>query len=89
MYGFDGTSIACVLKPPMFPAGVIELDAPENLQRGDAVGRTLNAAVDEGSGLTIIYEILSGNDDGIFEIDGCSGQLILAKAELDFETPSR
>jgi len=89
VYGFTGTSIACVLKPPMFPEGIIELDAPENLQRGDAVGRTLNATVDEGSGLTIIYEILSGNDDGIFEIDGCSGQLILAKAELDFETPSR
>lgn len=87
---FDGTSIGCMLKPPLFPVGTIQLYASESLVRGDAVGVALNATVDEGSGLTIIYEIMSGNDDGIFEIDGCSGQVILARnGALDYEDPAK
>jgi hypothetical protein len=42
------------------------------------------AATDSDLGQGLAFTIVSGNDDGMFRIDQCSGQLYVAKAGLDF-----
>ena len=42
------------------------------------------AATDLDLGQGLVFTIVSGNDDGMFRIDQCSGQLYVAKAGLDF-----
>ncbi|KAA0172978.1 hypothetical protein FNF27_05469 [Cafeteria roenbergensis] len=59
----------------------VEENSPVNTPVGDIL-----PASDQDAGQTLSFAITSGNDDGMFKIDGCSGQVKVARAALDFET---
>ncbi len=59
----------------------------ENSEMGTKVG-TLNIA-DKGQSQSVTFSIISGNEDGVFEIDSNSGEILVANpSKLDFETTS-
>lgn len=63
-------------------------DIAEDAEVGAVVG--LVVAEDEDFGQTLTYEILSGNDDGIFQIDPLTGEITIADVtQLDFETQAQ
>lgn len=63
------------LKPPR----TIE----ENAAKNDYIGNTF-AYTDEDANQEAKFSITGGNSDGLFAIGSCSGQLYLAKTDLDY-----
>ena len=68
--------------PPDISAQVFSIE--ENSPDGTMLGTIV--ANDEDEGQVLSYEIIDGNDDGMFNLDYSSGSLTIAKAEdLDYE----
>lgn len=62
-------------------------DIAENSPVNTPVGAPL-VATDEDLDQTLSFKILSGNDDAHLKIDSCSGQIKVAKDDIDFEVKS-
>jgi len=73
---------APVLQPRSFKV-------PENSEVNTEVGVPMDA-FDVDVGQTILYSIVGGDDEqGVFKIGACSGQVQVAKFALDYETRTR
>ena len=69
---------------PTLPSLATAREVEERTPRNTAVGSPLQAKdVDEGQ--EIFFAITGGNEDGMFRINKCSGQLYVAKDGLDFK----
>jgi hypothetical protein len=62
----------------------VEENSPVNTPVGDFL-----PASDEDEGQTLLYRITKGNDQGLFKIDACSGQVKVSNPGLDFETQNQ
>ena len=69
--------------PPQYPEPSLKFNIKEGLPAGKKI-ISLAAATTE----YVLYEILSGNEDGVIQIDPFSGNLVTAQ-ELDYETSSQ
>jgi hypothetical protein len=62
-----------------------EFSVDEDAENGTVVGTVQASDPDKGQSLT--YEIIAGNDDGVFAIDAQTGEITVAdNSNLDFET---
>ena len=66
--------------PPQYPDPSLSFDETEGIPAGRKIASVAAATTEY-----VIYEILSGNEDGVIEIDPFSGDLVTAQ-ELDYET---
>ncbi|MEQ9410622.1 MAG: cadherin domain-containing protein [Fuerstiella sp.] len=88
-----GTATACIRlqdvnEPPVLSEHLFQL--PETTAAGTVVGQM--TAVDPDRNDSLTYEITSGNDDHLFDVDPLSGQLRFVSAPdavLDFERSSQ
>jgi hypothetical protein len=81
--GVVNVSLRNVNEPPVIPTQT--LSVPENSRQGTLVGAV--AAHDPEPGQTILFAIVSGNQNGAFTINANSGVLTVANPDaLDFET---
>ena len=69
--------------PPQYPEPSLKFSIKEGLPAGNKIV-SLAAATTE----YVLYEIMSGNEDGVIQIDPFSGDLVTAQ-ELDYETSSQ
>ncbi|XP_070537428.1 protocadherin Fat 4-like [Ptychodera flava] len=82
-------NIVQVNRPPRFESNTYKAFIYENAGVGTRlptrpVGRPMATDSDEGSNAVIIYEIIAGNEDGLFQMDPGSGEMYV-KQELDRE----
>ena len=78
-----GVDVLDVNEAPSIYASAITV--AENAASGVLVGKPL-LAFDPDAGQMLVFEIVGGNDQGIFGIISCSGQLYIKRgATLDFE----
>lgn len=69
--------------PPKYPDPSLSFDVKEGIPAGRTIVSAAAATTEY-----VTYEILSGNEDGVIEIDPFSGDLVTAQ-ELDYETSSQ
>ena len=69
--------------PPHYPAPSLNINIKEGLLAGNKIVSAAAATTEH-----VVYEILSGNQDGVIEIDKFSGDLVTAR-ELDYEKSPR
>lgn len=74
--------------PPKFLRAPYKVQISEGSPIGTQVVRLYTTDADEGLNGDVFYSIDSGNDDGRFEIDEATGQIVLAR-NLDRETISK
>ncbi|WP_236632959.1 LamG-like jellyroll fold domain-containing protein [Endozoicomonas elysicola] len=79
-------SIGNLNEPPAIDDQTFSVDETVASDGSTVVGRVSAVDVDAGDALT--YSIVSGNEDGHFEIDNSTGDIRVVKT-LDFETASR
>ncbi|ELU10534.1 hypothetical protein CAPTEDRAFT_218221, partial [Capitella teleta] len=79
-------SIGNLNEPPAIDDQTFSVDETVASDGSAVVGRVSAVDVDAGDALT--YSIVSGNEDGHFEIDNSTGDIRVVKT-LDFETASR
>ena len=65
--------------PPQYPAPSLSFNIKEGLPAGNKIVSVAAATTEY-----VIYEIMSGNEDGVIQIDPFSGDLVTAQ-ELDYE----
>ena len=65
----------------------VAISVNENLAEDTDFGSPI-VGTDVDAGQTLSYEILSGNDDDLFQIDAATGQLSVAEASIDYERRS-
>ena len=65
--------------PPHYPESSLSFNITEGLQAGNKIASVAAATTEY-----VIYQILSGNEDGVIQIDPFSGDLVTAQ-ELDYE----
>ncbi|MQY44380.1 tandem-95 repeat protein [Epibacterium sp. SM1969] len=66
---------------------VVDVTAPTILESAASGSSVAQIVAQDLEGDALSYEIVSGNEDGLFEIDSSTGEVRLAdEAELDFET---
>ncbi len=73
---------------PAFDGGIVqERSIAEGADEGANVGDPVTAT--DANGDEVTYSFLPGNDEGLFEIDGSTGQITVGEGtELDFESKS-
>ena len=69
--------------PPKYPDPSLTFDVQEGIPPGRKIVSVAAATTEY-----VIYEILSGNEDGVIQIDPFSGDLVTAR-ELDYEASSQ
>ncbi|KAF2894632.1 hypothetical protein ILUMI_11530 [Ignelater luminosus] len=74
--------------PPKFLRAPYKVQISEGSSVGTQVVRLYTTDADEGLNGDVFYSIASGNEDGRFEIDEATGQIVLARS-LDRETTSK
>lgn len=70
-------------EPPMINVSFSGMSLNENFQPGDKVGTPVIAFDTDGDSLS--YDIVSGNDDGVFSIDFTSGQIYVKKGQNPYQ----
>ncbi|RZC34665.1 Cadherin domain containing protein [Asbolus verrucosus] len=74
--------------PPKFLRTPYKVQVSEGSSAGTQVIRLYTSDADEGLNGDVFYSILKGNEDGRFEIEEATGQIMLARS-LDRETISK
>lgn len=74
--------------PPKFLRAPYKVQISEGSPAGTQVLRLYTSDADEGLNGDVYYSIAGGNDDGRFDIDESTGQIVLAR-HLDRETTSK
>ena len=69
--------------PPQYPESSLSFNITEGLQAGNKIVSVAAATTEY-----VIYQILSGNEDGVIQIDPFSGDLVTSQ-ELDHEKSSQ
>ncbi len=69
---------------PQFSAGEYSATVSESLEVGTPILTVDATDADSGTNAVIVYEIVTGNQGGVFAIDGQTGEVTLASL-LDFE----
>ena len=69
--------------PPQYPESSLSFNITEGLQAGNKIVSVAAATTEY-----VIYQILSGNEDGVIQIDPFSGDLVTSQ-ELDYEKSSQ
>jgi hypothetical protein len=83
---WSGSPLTCILPPPVFYGAYIT--TPESQSTGTIIGDLV--ATSSSPTAVVLFSILSGNTNGAFWINSCSGQIkVLNESALDFlVTPS-
>ncbi|CAG0919475.1 unnamed protein product [Notodromas monacha] len=74
--------------PPTFAHSAVNVSVPESMAEGALVAKLSAIDADSGSFGLVFYDILSGNDVGLFRIDNRTGEVYL-NGKLDFETETQ
>uniref|UniRef100_A0A8C5FWR0 Cadherin EGF LAG seven-pass G-type receptor 1 n=1 Tax=Gadus morhua TaxID=8049 RepID=A0A8C5FWR0_GADMO len=69
---------------PVFLTEEMVLSVPENSAVGSTVGRVAASDPDQGSNAQILFQIVEGNQQEVFQLDVFTGDLV-ALSELDYE----
>jgi hypothetical protein len=76
------------LNPPPLPVLVKHRTITERSDTDSVVGEPLSVK-DDDEGHEVFFEIVSGNEEGMFRISKCNGQIFTVQDTLDFKVKNR